>query len=398
MKGRQKASPNRLRTPDRQANGAGARACSWLHAGTVHVLLAANNFLCFKTPLSICCWAAKHRVDIAMSPIHALLHPLRQHAGQRQILHLAGVVGQQVETPRIVCQAVSLLSGGSSSISGAWTDCMQRRHAANKSDAARADAIPVATNVTHERPGDRPPDILSKALAKGPPELPFPAKAFYIGAALRQKGTKSYPHQAQCDNLQVYARSHIAALCTLSAGSKIDIAALRHRAQRDGFPTQFLSAKNDSTLICLRKGISVSENEHHTVSRSLLAAAQTVSILTRTILQLREAFMHRLSVTCVTSRAGAANGVVHDGLLVRQRGHLQRAVGAADAGAAGHVPRVHQAEGGRGVCRGAHDPNPARPVGELGCSISRVIIHCALEQATHQANSMGTQVRDGMRS
>lgn len=51
----------------------------------------------------------------------------------------------------------------------------------------------------------------------------------------------------------------------LFAGSKIDIAALRQRAQRDNFPTQFSSAKNDSTLICLRKGSSVSEHEHTTV-------------------------------------------------------------------------------------------------------------------------------------
>lgn len=54
--------------------------------------------------------------------------------------------------------------------------------------------------------------------------------------------------------------------CLRHAGSKIDIAGLRSRAHREDFPTQFSSAKNDSTLICLRKGQRVSEKEHTTVS------------------------------------------------------------------------------------------------------------------------------------
>lgn len=134
-----------------------------------------------------------------------MLQPLRQHAAQRHILSLASQLGQQLEAPRIVCHAVSLVSAGSfpfcgacadqpqrrhaasksdanrASLCGAWADQPQRRHAASNSDANRADAAPMAANVVHERQGDRPPDIISKALAKGPPELPFPAKAFYLG-------------------------------------------------------------------------------------------------------------------------------------------------------------------------------------------------------------------------
>ena len=129
---------------------------------------------------------------------HSMLQPLRLRAAQQQILTLAVQLGQQVEAPRIVCQAVSLTSAlglpfGSSFAPPSW------RHAASKADAGRADAAraepgrsepgpaeaPMATHVVHERQGERPPDIISRALAKGPPELPFPAKAFYLGGPLQ---------------------------------------------------------------------------------------------------------------------------------------------------------------------------------------------------------------------
>ena len=134
-------------------------------------------------------------MHLRLPHMHALIQPLRLRAAQQQILTLATQLGQQLEAPRIVCQAVSLVSacsfpfGSSSAATSSW------RHAATKSDAIRADAgraessrldvhrsePPLAANVVHERPGERPPDIISKALAKGPPELPFPAKAFYLG-------------------------------------------------------------------------------------------------------------------------------------------------------------------------------------------------------------------------
>lgn len=137
-----------------------------------------------------------------------MLQPLRLRAAQQQILTLAVQLGQQAEVPRIVCQAVSLTSAlglpfGSSFASPSW------QHAASKAYASRADAsraepsrsdpgpaeAPMAAYVVHERQGERPPDIISRALAKGPPELPFPAKAFYLGgleqAALRQFGIET---------------------------------------------------------------------------------------------------------------------------------------------------------------------------------------------------------------
>ena len=189
----------------------------------------------------------------------AMLQPLRLRAAQQQILTLALQLGQQVEAPRIVCQAVSLTSAlglpfGSSFAPPSW------RHAASKADASRADAsraepgrsesssadVPMAAHVVHERQGERPPDIISRALAKGPPELPFPAKAFYLGGLLQAFFT-SRGCTGQCNVCR--ADAHVAMLRWSSgvrahgAGSKIDIAALRRRAQRDNFPTQFTSAK-----------------------------------------------------------------------------------------------------------------------------------------------------------
>lgn len=110
-----------------------------------------------------------------------MLHPFRNSFRQQQVVNLACQLGLQLEAPRIACHAVSLLgwpsastfpSGGSGAPDGQW------RTATSKADAHRAVPDPAVTVVA----ADRPPDIISKALAKGPSESPFAAKAYYIGA------------------------------------------------------------------------------------------------------------------------------------------------------------------------------------------------------------------------
>ena len=111
------------------------------------------------------------------------LHPSRHNSARWQLLQLASQIGQQQQlgAPRVVSQALSLLTAGTfpSDGSQSWSAAAQCRGAASKAGSNRVPAVPGVAVVT----ADRPPDILSKALAKGPAELPFAAKAYYIGAA-----------------------------------------------------------------------------------------------------------------------------------------------------------------------------------------------------------------------
>lgn len=111
------------------------------------------------------------------------MHAFRNSLRQQQVINLASQLGLQFEAPRIVCHAVSL-TGWPSACSfpsgrGGGTCDAQRRTATSKSDSHRVVAEPRVTVVA----ADRPPDINSKELAKGPAEMPFAAKAYYIGAA-----------------------------------------------------------------------------------------------------------------------------------------------------------------------------------------------------------------------
>ena len=58
------------------------------------------------------------------------------------------------------------------------------------------------------------------------------------------------------------------------AGSKIDVEALKNRARAEQFPCQL--QKKDSTIMCVRPGLEISETEEVTVCHEFINPSRTV--------------------------------------------------------------------------------------------------------------------------